>query len=578
MFFEQFGFSKLKFFTIFCEYFIGIMLVYILVVFVLIISNIYGILIQKVIAELVGFILLLSCFLILKDIVRLNFLNLYSYQYIYFGFNKFIDFNLLSCFTKIIVCFFSSIYFFIISSFLKDYKLIAFEYILLLLFAVLGLILLCSTNDFLTTFLAIELISLCSYLLASFRKMSSYSLEAGIKYLIIGAISSSFFLMGSSLIYAYTASITFVDIKFLLTNSSNFLVSPYFFYYVAPDLILSKNLSYLTTELKFFEGLLFNYNTKYTFFIEMGMVFIILSIFIKLALAPFHVWSLEVYEGAPTISTFFFSTLTKLSFFVFLSRFCFTFYIYYAEFWIFYNAVIGFLSILLGSFGGIKQKKIKTLLAYSSISHMGYGLLSFNSFSILGLEILYFYLFTYIISNIIIWYIILGLQKIQKNYIYKLSKNIGDFVLLGKSNKFIAFSLSLAFFSLAGIPPLLGFLAKFGVFLVLIVHKFYILCLLIILCSLISTFYYIRLVKILYFENLLVGKLYSFKTDYMLIFCFFVFLLIFLFVKPTFLFLLIHKMVLFYNLEYKLTFVNTNSQFLYLNTNFLFTNYCLIKF
>jgi NADH-quinone oxidoreductase subunit N len=99
--------------------------------------------------------------------------------------------------------------------FLKDYKLIAFEYVLLLFFAVLGLILLCSTNDFLTTFLVIELVSLCSYLLASFRKMSSYSLEAGIKYLIIGAISSSFFLMGSSLIYAYTGSITFVDIKFL---------------------------------------------------------------------------------------------------------------------------------------------------------------------------------------------------------------------------------------------------------------------------------------------------------------------------------------------------------------------------
>ena len=396
MVFEKFSFTSLKFFCIFSEYFIGIMSLYILVVFILLTSNIYKILIQKVASEVISFILLLTCFLIYKDILFVN-----VYQNVFFGFNKFIDVSLLSNFSKFIVCFFSFLFFFIISDFLKDYKITSFEYLLLLMFAVLGLILLCTANDFLTIFLSIELVSLCSYLLASFRKISSHSLESGIKYLVVGAISSSFFLLGSSFIYAYTGTITITDLKFIATNPINE-------FYVIPNLFLTtvgyidsleiydyyyeKNpfafyFSFFFPE--FFEANLFRlyfyldilfpvslnneifcYN-YYNFFLEIGMIFIIFSIFIKLALAPFHLWSLDVYEGAPSISTFFFSTLTKFSFFVFLSRFCYTFYIYYGTFWVFYNIVVGFLSVFFGSFGGLRQKKIKTLLAYSSISHMG---------------------------------------------------------------------------------------------------------------------------------------------------------------------------------------------------------------
>ena len=160
---------------------------------------------------------------------------------------------------------------------------------------------------------------------------------------------------------------------------------------------------------------------------------------------------------------------------------------------------------------------------------------------------LYFYLISYILSNFIVWYVVLSLKKVEKNYKAKLSKDIGDFVLLGKSNKFLAFGLSVAFFSLAGIPPLLGFMAKFGVFLTLILEKLYLLAVLIILCSVISTFYYVRLIKILYFENVLVGKLYHFNSKSILIFCFFVFSLVFLFFNPTLLYLVIHKMILFEN-------------------------------
>jgi NADH:ubiquinone oxidoreductase subunit 2 (subunit N) len=448
-------------------------------------------------------------------------------------------------------------------------------------------VLLCSTSDFITTFLAIELISLCSYLLASFRKSSSYSLEAGIKYLVVGAISSSFFLLGSSFIYAYTGTVSLVDIQYLITDPLNFVLDISLVYsttldfpaasacydYIVADPLqhydpkIAGDLNFLnylwncplsySDAMRFSNKIILNKELwhsysfmsykSYKFFIEIGMVLILLSIFIKLALAPFHLWSLDVYEGAPTISTFFFSTITKLSFFVFLSKFCFTFYNHYGEFWLFYTSSVGFLSVFFGSLGGLRQKKIKTLLAFSSISHMGYSLLAFSTFSVLGLEMLFFYLFTYILSNIIIWYIVIGLKKIKPGYSKKLSKDLSDFVLLGKSNKLLAFGLSVAFFSLAGIPPLLGFIAKFGVFLSLILQQFYTIAVLTILCSVVSTFYYVRLVKILYFENLLVGKLYFFKPNNSIILCFAIFALSFLFFNPTLLYLIIHKMILFEN-------------------------------
>ena len=365
---HELGFIKLKFFCIFGEYFIGIAVIYLLVLFLLLISNIYGILVQKVLAEIIGFTLIFVCFLLLKEKTQ-NFY--FTYQPIYAWFNKFIIFDLFSKTTKIVVCFFLVIYFFIIADFVKNYKLTYFEYLILLLFCALGLILLCSANDFIIVFLSIELISLTSYLLASFKKLSSYSLESGLKYLIIGAVSSSFFLLGCSFIYAYTGSVTLVDIKFLLMNSCKFLIFSYDSAFYTEPMLLNQNFNFL-------EKPIFLYKF-YCFFIEIGMVFVIFSVFIKLALAPFHFWSLDVYEGSPSVSTFFFSSLTKISFFVFLSRLCFCFNSCYAQLWFFLNLIVGFLSVVFGSFGGIKQKKIKTLLAYSSISHMGYSLLAFSN-------------------------------------------------------------------------------------------------------------------------------------------------------------------------------------------------------
>lgn len=502
---------ELKTFNVFPEYFVGISALYTLIVIVLVSYNVYGLVAQKAVSECMGLILLLTCYLTLNN--DLVFVERGFNLYPMLGFYKSFINDYLAFATKLAICLFSSLFFFIVADFLKDYKLISFEYLLILLFAVLGLMLLCNSNDLLTAYLSIELVSLSSYVLASFRKTSSYSAEAGIKYLITGAISSAFFLFGSSFIYAYSGTINITNLL-LITSSEAWFENSDLFCSIEPLL-------------------------------EIGLTFIIFSLFIKLALAPFHVWSLDVYEGSPTISTFFFAVITKLSFFVFLVRICYIVVFKYCDAWQFYSTIIAFFSIFVGSFGGLRQRKLKTLLAYSSVSHMGYALLAFSAGSKFGLEMLLFYLAIYMLSGLGLWFIILVTRINRKHYVDKFSKEIGDLALLRKSNPALALSVALTMFSIAGIPPLVGFFAKIGVFLSVLHAKYYFVALLALLCSVISTFYYIRIIKLLYFENLLVGKLYwPITTSKTSLFSISTFLLLFLFINPTSLYLVVYKVIL----------------------------------
>lgn len=502
---------ELKTFNVFPEYFIGISALYILVVIVLITYNVYGLIVQKALSECVGLTLLLACYLILNDDLVFGGSSFECYSIL--GFYKTAITDYFAFFTKLTVCFFSSLYFFIISDFLNEYKLTSFEYLLILMFAVLGLMLLCSSNDLLIAYLAIELVSLSLYVLAAFRKTSSYSAEAGVKYLVTGAISSAFFLLGSSFMYAYSGTINITDF-WLIMSGEGWFITHQTFNLLEP-------------------------------FLEIGLMFIIFSLFIKLALAPFHVWSLDVYEGSPTISTFFFAVISKLSFFVFLVRISYIAVFKYYEVWQFYGIVIALFSVFVGSFGGLRQRKLKTLLAYSSVSHMGYALLAFSAGTRFGAEMLLFYLVIYMLSGLSVWFVILATRISRKRYTDKFSKELGDLALLRKSNPALALSLTLVMFSIAGIPPLVGFFAKMGIFLAVLHAKYYFVALLAILCSVVSTFYYIRIIKILYFENLLVGQLYypliSSKT---ILFSILIFSLLFLFVNPTLLYLTVYKAIL----------------------------------
>jgi NADH-quinone oxidoreductase subunit N len=402
------------------------------------------------------------------------------------------------------------------------------------------LLFMCCSNDLLTAYLAIELSSLAFYLLASFKKKSSYSVEGGIKYFITGAVSSAFFLLGTSLIYGITGSINFTDF-FDLFERSMLYEFPYYIYEWEDSVLGIAELAwhiwwYMMHEPTDF----FNYD-----FVEIGLTLILFSLFIKLALAPFHLWSLDVYEGSPTSSTFFFAVISKLSIFVLLVRLCYTSFFSLNESWQFYSVWVGVFSIFVGSFGGLKQRKLKTLLAYSSTSHMGYALIAFSTSTHIGIQMLLFYLIIYIIAGLATWFIILLLRVKRSELGNKYNKELGDMTLLQQSNSALAFAFSLTMFSIAGIPPMVGFLAKMSVFLTVVGISFYFVALVSILFSVVSTFYYIRIIKILYFENTIVGRLYyPIETNKTLLLSILILLLIFLFSNPTLLYLLNHKVML----------------------------------
>lgn len=536
----------LQSFTVFPEYFVSISIIYVLIVVVLITYNVYGLMLQKALSECIALILVMTCYLILNDdLITLNFIS----------FHNSIMNDYLAFMSKFLICFFSALYFLLISTSLKEQRLTSFEYLLVLLFAILGLMLMCSSNDLLTAYLSIELSSLALYILASFRKTSSYSIESGVKYFITGAVSSAFFLLGSSFLYLFSGSIHFDDFMTLYESEifewfpsgglfmilPNDIINP-FWDLSTREVYVQKWLS-VTNQSTLPSNHLFINPFDYSF-IEIGLALIIFSLFIKLAATPFHLWSLDVYEGSPTSSTFFFAAITKLSIFVLLIRLCYVNFYTLFEAWQFYFLWVGVFSVFVGSFGGLKQRKIKTLLAYSSITNMGYALLAFGTGANLGIQMLFFHMVIYMVSGLCTWSILLMLRLKTKKALKKYNKELSDLALLRKSNPSLAFAFSLTMFSIAGIPPLIGFLAKMSIFLTLIGNTFYFFVFASAVFSVLATFYYIRIIKVLYFENLLVGKLYyPIETTKTILISILIFSLLLLFINPSILYIYCYKVV-----------------------------------
>jgi len=209
------------------------------------------------------------------------------------------------------------------------------------------------------------------------------------------------------------------------------------------------------------------------------------------------------------LQLFFFAVVPKIGLFLLLMRICYVgFYEVFLDQYQIYFFMFAVLSIFVGSIGGLEQRKLKTLLAYSSISHTGYLLLSFSSGNIEGIQMMFYYLVIYMISGLCFWSVYMFIRQKRNNYFNKTNKELGDLTLLKESNPMLALILAITLFSIAGIPPLVGFLAKIGIFLSVIKSSAHLVAVISILLSVISTFYYIRLIKVLYFENSLVGKLY----------------------------------------------------------------------
>jgi NADH:ubiquinone oxidoreductase subunit 2 (subunit N) len=576
---------KLNEMGVFCELFFGICIIYLFFfgTFSCYNNRFNFPIIQKSTSYLAILTLVMVSYLSINE--GLNDLN-------YICFNSSIASDYLSVTSKLIISISSIIFLLMVQEHFLHQKINHFEYILIFLFALLGIFLLCSSNDLITAYLSIELQSLAFYILAAFKKNSTYSIEAGLKYFILGAFSSGLFLFGSSLIYGVSGSVNFADFKdlffwtipghtavtlqsldrFELITNKILLAGtnePFAQFYIA-DLFIradlyndmlfrgtfAKSWTIILEHIPFFfqpddcqtKNYFYGHESFFDIssLLQFALIFILISLFFKLALAPFHTWSPAIYEGSPTTTTFFFVVVPKLGIFVLLLRiFYFGFY-GFIDNWKYYVILVAISSVIVGSVAGLEQRKLKSLLAYSSVSHMGYSLISFTSGSFEGVQMLFNYLIIYMISGLCIWSVFV-LTRLKNNYIKKQNKDLGDLILLHKSNQVLALILATSLFSIAGLPPTIGFLVKISIFLSALESSMYFVALTSILFSVIATFYYIRIVKILYFEPLLVGKLYyPIITQKAFILTLLFYLFIFFFFNPTVLFLLAHKISLMF--------------------------------
>ena len=338
-------------------------------------------------------------------------------------------------------------------------KMNAFEYAVLMLLSTGSMLLMISSYDLISMYLTIELQSLCFYVLAASKRNSEFATEAGLKYFILGAFSSGILLFGSSMVYGFTGTTNFEHLAHLATASNGVLL---------------------------------------------GMVFLAVGFLFKLTAAPFHMWAPDVYEGAPTAITAFFAIVPKVAILgVFLRLFLSSFYDLLVP-WQSLLLVCSLLSMLVGSLAALSQKKLKRLLAFSSVGHIGYMLMGMACGTVEGIQALLIYICIYVLMSINVFACVLSLRGEEGRVKY-----ISDIAVLSKTNPILAITLALTMFSMAGIPPLAGFCSKFYIFFAAISSSLYVLAFVGVMTSCISCFYYIRMIKIMYFEKPVRWLVYS---------------------------------------------------------------------
>ena len=326
------------------------------------------------------------------------------------------------------------------------------EYPILILSATLGMMIMISSYDLIVFYMGLELQSLSLYVLVSFNRDSLRSTEAGLKYFVLSALSSGLLLYGCSLIYGFS-------------NSTNF------------DLI-AQNID--------------QFNTGSIF----GIVFILVGLAFKVSAVPFHMWAPDVYEGSPTSVTAFFAIVPKVAALTVFIRFLYVPFINLVDQWQMIIIFISLASMILGAVAAIGQANLKRLMAYSAIGHMGYALAGLATGSNEGIQSTVIYLSIYLLMNLGIFSCIFMMKR--KDIFYE---DIQDLSGLSKNHPIISVCLLVLLFSLAGIPPLAGFFAKFYVFMAVIKVEMYTLAIIGLITTVISAFYYLRIIKIIYFDD-----------------------------------------------------------------------------
>ncbi len=338
--------------------------------------------------------------------------------------------------------------------FAKAEKFDKFEFPVLVLLATLGMLLMISANDMLALYLGLELQSLALYVIAAINRDNVRSTEAGLKYFVLGALSSGMLLYGISLVYGYTGHTSFDAIAAALAGGERQL------------------------------GLVF------------GLVFVLAGLCFKISAVPFHMWTPDVYEGAPTPVTAFFAAAPKMAAMALIVRVTMGAFEPIGTDWQQIIVFVSIASMALGAFAAIGQKNIKRLMAYSSIGHMGYALVGLAADSEAGVRGVVIYMLIYLVMTLGTFAFILAMRRKDGNV-----EQISDLAGLSSTNPMMATILTILMFSLAGIPPLAGFWGKWYVFLAAINANLYALAVIGVLASVVGAFYYLRIIKIMWFDE-----------------------------------------------------------------------------
>ena len=355
---------------------------------------------------------------------------------------------------KVMALFGSAVAIVLSSHFMKRVKMARFEYPILVMLASVGMMMMISANDLISLYVGLELQSLSLYVVAAIDRDSARSSEAGLKYFVLGALSSGMLLYGSSLVYGFTGTTTFPEIAAALTASGSSL------------------------------GLVF------------GLVFIIAGLAFKVSAVPFHMWTPDVYEGAPTPVTAFFAAAPKIAAMALFVRVMISPFAAVVQDWQQILVFVSIASMVLGAFAAIGQNNIKRLLAYSSIGHMGFALVGLAAGSQEGAQGVIVYMMIYLISTLGVFACVLAMRRKGQHL-----EQVSDLAGLAHNNKALAFVFAMLMFSLAGIPPLAGFFGKYFVFLAAVKSGLYALAIIGVVASVVGAYYYLRIVKIIYFDE-----------------------------------------------------------------------------
>ena len=369
-------------------------------------------------------------------------------------FNNLFIVNGFTSFAKILILIGGALTMLMINAWAQFAKTARFELPVLVLFAIIGMMLMVSANDLISVYLGLELQSLSLYVLAAYHRDSIRSTEAGVKYFVLGALASGLLLYGSSLVYGFAGTTSFDGLATAMRGAD-----------VHVGVIV-------------------------------GIVFVIAGLAFKVSAVPFHMWTPDVYEGAPTPITAFFSVGPKIAALCLFLRVLVGPFEPMIEQWQQVIILISILSMLWGSFAAIAQRNIKRLMAYSSIGHVGYALIGLVVGNEEGARGLLFYLLIYLFMNVGTFAVILSM-RVNGKYV----EEISDLSGLQKNHPGMAMALAALMFSMAGIPPLAGFLGKYFVFVAAVNAGFVPLAVIGLLASVVGAFYYIRIIKVIYFDE-----------------------------------------------------------------------------